>query len=191
MKHVVSALIAFVTIVCHASAYAQVGDGTVSFTAAQEYVADAPRGETVKVPDNISAPPMIRELLETMIAHSGSFRRQCVRIAAERALTIHIRHVPVRLPGGIRAVTRISRPSEGRIVAHVVLHPFDNYVEMIAHELEHIIEQIDAVDLAEKARRGHIGVRVNDGPVFETRRAWLTGRAVAEELRRTSAGGKL
>ena len=184
MKHVFSALIVFVTIVCQASAYAQADAGTVSFAAAREYVPDALRREALEVPDNIAAPPMILQMLETMIAHSASFQRQCVRIAAERTLTVHVRYVPGRLAGGVRAVTRISRLPGGRLVAHVVLHPFDNYVEMIAHEFEHIIEQIDAVDLAEKARRGHVGVHANEGSVFETRRAWLTGRAVAGELRR-------
>ena len=53
-------------------------------------------------------------------------------------------------------------------MAHVTVAHGD--VEMIAHEFEHIIEQLDEVDLIQKARRSRSGVRATDGvrSLFET-----------------------
>jgi hypothetical protein len=63
----------------------------------------------------------------------------------------------------------------------------DDDVELIAHELEHIIEQLDDIDLATAASRTNTGVMVaaKDQPVFETRRAIQVGLNVAQEVRRT------
>jgi hypothetical protein len=73
----------------------------------------------------------------------------------------------------------------------VTLHPFDNAVEMIAHEFEHIIEQLDEVDLGRKARRARSGVHAIDGAglVFETKRALHIGLRVVEEFRQSAGQG--
>ena len=62
---------------------------------------------------------------------------------------------------------------------------------MVAHELEHIIEQLDEVDLREKARRARSGVRLIQGNdlVFETLRARRIGRRVLEEVNRSDEQG--
>ena len=62
---------------------------------------------------------------------------------------------------------------------------------MVAHELEHIIEQLDDVDLREKARRARSGVRLIQGNdlVFETLRARRIGRRVLEEVNRSDEQG--
>jgi hypothetical protein len=197
---VTSRLMVGLTIGLNDSAYAQASGGQLvnvdleraSFAAVQRYSpADWRRSKQPEVPGNISVRPEYRSKLETMLANSPSFRRQCVRIANERSLTVHLQHVPVRLAGGVRAITHISRSSEGRIVAHVTLHPFDDDVEMIAHEFEHIIEQLDEVDLAEKARRSHSGVHAIDlaGSMFETKRALQVGLRVVEEVRQRTREG--
>ena len=158
----------------------------VSFSAARPYSAtERLRDDMLAVPGNISVNAEYRLLLETMLARSSTFRRQCLRIANEQSLAVHVRHLPVRLPGGVRAITEISRQSGGAIVARVTLHPFDNDIEMIAHEFEHIIEQLDDVNLAAKARRARSGVRVIDsaGEKFETRRALQMGLKVVQEFR--------
>ncbi len=75
-------------------------------------------------------------------------------------------------------------------MAHVTVPHGD--VEMIAHELEHIIEQLDEVDLAQKARRSRSGVRATDGgrSVFETTRALHVGLRVVQEARGHVISGK-
>jgi hypothetical protein len=164
---------------------------TTSFAAVQRYSpADRLRSEDIAVPENVSAGPESRVLLETMLARSPSFRRQCLRIANERSLTVHLRHMP-RLTGGTRAVTRMSRHPGGRTVAHVTVDPYSDDVEMIAHEFEHIIEQLDDVNLPEKAQRADSGVHATQhaGLAFETTRAARVGRRVVEEVRRGARQG--
>jgi hypothetical protein len=202
-----SILVVGLTLGLNDSAYAQAAGGRIvnvdagrtSFAAVQQYSqADRFRSEQLEVPGNISVAPEYRLKLEMMLANSASFRRQCVRIANEPSLTVHLQHVPVRLGGGVRGISHISRSPAGRIVAHVTLphvtltlRPFDDDIEMIAHEFEHVIEQLDGVDLAMKARRADSGVRTSDvaGSMFETRRALQVGLRVLEEVRQSTHEG--
>ena len=57
---------------------------------------------------------------------------------------------------------------------------FEDPVELIAHELEHVIEQLDGVDLEVHVRTGMAWKR-EDG-AFETRRATEVGKRVAREV---------
>jgi hypothetical protein len=66
------------------------------------------------------------------------------------------------------------------LAAHVYLKPSTNSPELIAHELEHILEQLDGVNL--EAQAGNGGVWKGDRTFFETRRAIETGRRVAREM---------
>ena len=54
------------------------------------------------------------------------------------------------------------------------------YVEYLAHELEHVLEQLDGTD-RERLARQHVDGVVNVGGVYETARARSVGRAVARE----------
>jgi hypothetical protein len=67
---------------------------------------------------------------------------------------------------------------------HVSLRILDPAViEYFAHELEHVLEQLDGVDLPRAmARRVHGASLVGRPPVFETRRAIVIGRLVASEV---------
>lgn len=191
-------LLALLTCTPSDNAYAQHGGGpftgaaaTRTFAALQRYSPDdSSHSQQLAVPENIFVGPKYRSFLETMLARSASFRRQCSRIANEDSLTIHVRMVTVPLAGGVRGITSISRSSAGRIVAHVTVPHGD--VEMIAHEFEHIIEQLDEVDLAQKARRSRSGVRATDGgrSVFETTRALHVGLRVVREARGNVIPGK-
>jgi hypothetical protein len=156
-----------------------------SFTSVREYVA------TDAVPNYIAAPPNVvvsdthRALLERMLQQSPTFRRQCVRIAAERKLFINIGFAPPYTRTDLRATTFISRQANGRITASITIAPVHDTVEMIAHEFEHIIEQLDGVDLAARAARPRSGVHEQSGTpgVFETVRATRIGQRVAAEVR--------
>ena len=59
----------------------------------------------------------------------------------------------------------------------------DSLIELIAHEFEHILEQLDSVDLAAMAARSGTGVRaVSELGHFETDRAIAAGRRVESEM---------
>ena len=64
--------------------------------------------------------------------------------------------------------------------AQVYLNPALNTAEFIAHEVEHILEQLDGVDLHAQAGNGVVWKR--SGGRFETERAIETGRRVAREI---------
>jgi hypothetical protein len=86
---------------------------------------------------------------------------------------------------GTRASTQITTLQQGRIFATVHLGPAADETELLAHELEHIIEQLDGVDLAAMAKRRGTGVwTISDAGYFETERARAVGRQVADELRK-------
>jgi hypothetical protein len=79
----------------------------------------------------------------------------------------------------------MTRKANGAVAAFVDIGPLHDTVELIAHEFEHIIEQLDGIDLAARAALPHTGVS-SVGPVadmFETERAKLVGLKVASEVR--------
>jgi Tol biopolymer transport system component len=57
---------------------------------------------------------------------------------------------------------------------------FDEPIELIAHEIEHVIEQLDGIDLEAHARTGNVWKK-EDG-AFETWRAIEIGKRVAREV---------
>jgi hypothetical protein len=143
--------------------------------------------ETVMVPDavatpaNLTVPSAYRATIETMLVRSAMFRRQCLRLAAAPHLDVVVRMLhPVT--GGPRARTQISA-SGGRVIAAVEINPSGDFMELLAHELEHVIEQLDGIDLAAKSTIARSGVRSCVNGTFETSRAKHIGSVVAVEAR--------
>ena len=56
--------------------------------------------------------------------------------------------------------------------------------EYLAHEIEHVLEQIDGVNLRWAFEQRLDGVRLTAAEHFETTRAVAVGRTVADEVRR-------
>ena len=142
----------------------------------------SPAFAQLAVPSNLHVPPVYRELVESIAMRSATFRRQLSRVAEQPGLTIDLEVVPRII--GARAMTRIVRQMNG-LTAHIEVARFDDLVELIAHEIEHVIEQIDAVDLAASAGLPGTGIYsvATRGIVFETERAKRVGLVVAQEVR--------
>jgi hypothetical protein len=131
------------------------------------------------VPANLIMPDVVRPLVTTMWRQSPTFRRQCARLA-EQAVTVRLELVKsVRETTGARST--IERPG-GRLnaVVEIELRKPERFVEHIAHELEHVLEQVDGIDLPRLAGQGLDGV-VSIGTGYETARARAVGRLVARE----------
>ena len=158
-----------------------------SLTAMHQYAAGDPVSDAIAIPDNLQFAPMYRQSLESMLRRSPTFRRQCLRIAVERALTVHLQAAAPFLTQSARALTRIVRQADGRMNAVIYLGRRDNDAELIAHELEHVIEQLDQIDLRTKAALPDTGV--HETPMrelaFETTRATRIGLRVAHEVSAT------
>src|SRR4029453_7417849 len=113
---------------------------------------------------------------------SATFRRQVLRIAVAPYVSVRLQAAPTPLPREVRAKTEFAH-KDGRIVANIDITPLDNDVELIAHELEHVIEQLDDIVLAAQAARPNTGVRASGTTgVFETKRATRIGQKVAQEV---------
>jgi hypothetical protein len=137
------------------------------------------------LPLNLTFPAMFRRTFETMYAASPTFRRQCVRIANASGLRVMVR-VSQSTTGNMRARTQFFRTEHGSLHAVVEIKPLQDQFELIAHELEHVIEQLDGVDLPSLAARPDSGVRECGTGVYETVRAMRIGVAVAQEVQRAS-----
>jgi hypothetical protein len=84
----------------------------------------------------------------------------------------------------------VKRESGGGATAIVEIFETNNDVELIAHEIEHVLEQVDGVDLRSLATMRDSGVRsvapdlsrYETRPRYETRRAMLVGAIVTREV---------
>ncbi len=133
------------------------------------------------MPINLTVDAALQDVVARMVRRSPTFRRQCARIDQTRNLIVRMREDGPRGERAYSARTVIRRHQYGAIVAHVRLYsPFDA-AEIIAHEFEHLLEQIDGVNLRLLSLIAGSGVtETNDGS-YETRRAVLAGRRVASE----------
>ena len=141
-----------------------------------------PVSDATALPPNLSVPSLYRSVLETMLARSPMFRRQCLRLASAPHLEVLVR---VLHPNGgrVRARGQIRPEGDGRIAVLIEIDPADDFVELLAHELEHVIEQLDGIDLQAKAALPDSGVRQCADRAFETERARRIGTVVALQAR--------
>jgi hypothetical protein len=158
----------------------------VSFSSVQRYVAADAIPRQLAPPPNLVVPPMYLPVVEAMLRDSPTFRRQCIRIAGEPTLTVRLTISRPAPRYGVRATTRVTRNAKGQLSAAVHIAPLKDTQELIAHEFEHIIEQLDGVDLAKHVALRNTGVIAvgHAGEMFETTRAQRVGLKVASELRR-------
>lgn len=125
----------------------------------------------------------LRPTVRDMLARSATFRRQWNLVTEERGVHVAVFVATGPLGPMCRARTTIRKYSSGLLLAVVMIPPRGEYPELLAHELEHVIEQIEGIDLAALARSGSIRVRQRPDGAFETARAQNAGLTVATELR--------
>lgn len=124
-----------------------------------------------------------QSLVARMWQDSPTFRRQCLRLRAARTLTVIVRADLPRTD--VRAITSIQRRQGDLVRAEVVLFSLREASELIAHEIEHVIEQLDGVVL----KRDECGQGVTrDGKIGESCRAVEAGRRVVREIERARRG---
>jgi hypothetical protein len=148
--------------------------------------AEAPSHAGLSVPPNLIVPPVFRNLVNAMLRGSSTFRRQCARIANAPGMVVELDWSVPRGANRARARTTMSTAADGRRYAAVTIQAGDDAVELIAHELEHVLEQLDDVDLRTLATVPSSRVHACEcgEQTFETARAVRAGRTVAAELRR-------
>jgi hypothetical protein len=132
-----------------------------------------------QLPANVTFPRDLERDIARIYDRSPTFRAQCERIAAADHARINVRIDPI-MPSRCRAFTVVNH-RHGRIIAEVHLPPSSDHTELLAHELEHVIEQIEGLNLRKLSRVNGSGVREVDPGLFETDRAQMAGRVVMAE----------
>jgi TolB protein len=116
-----------------------------------------------------------------MWERSPTFRRQGRRLAAERRL--HVQLLVEDLPSRrleFHARSYLTYDGAALVSARVHVRPGPDAIEHIAHELEHVLEQLDGVDVRHHEDSG-MAWKSGDGS-YESRRAKEVGRRVAREV---------
>jgi len=132
-------------------------------------------------PPNLEVASVFRVFLEKMWEASPTFRGQWRRLAAGTGVRLSVLVEDLPRPAPSYKARTVLKHQDGSLVsAQVYLKPSLDAPEFIAHELEHILEQLDGVDLQAQAGNGVVW-KAGDG-AFETRRAIETGRRVALEI---------
>lgn len=132
------------------------------------------------MPPQSQIPGLCRQLLNDMWQGSPTFRRQWTRLAGAR-VRVSIVLNPM-LSGWTRAHAQLSRTHDLRVQIYLPLVN-RSAIEYLAHEIEHVLEALDGVDLPEAvAQRVHGATAVGRPPAFETNRAKAIGRRVLSEV---------
>lgn len=151
---------------------------TVGFTDSTNPV---PNRASIGPPTRLHVVDPLRPVLHDLWQRSPAFRRQCARLAeasVELTVQIGLPHGAI----GVRALTRIE--VRDGVVRHVTVYlgrTLDMAYELLAHEIEHVLEQIDGVNLRVLAVAGVRGVQASRD-AYETSRAVAIGRLVEREV---------
>jgi hypothetical protein len=132
-------------------------------------------------PGNLKA-GHFQAVADGMWRDSATFRQQCLRLGAQPGLIVTVGADMPRPGASTRAKTTILRKGR-KMFAEIILQSPNDHVELIAHEIEHVIEQLDGVKLQTTACEGSR----NPPGVYESCRAVEAGRRVAREVEEARA----
>ncbi len=142
------------------------------------------------LPENlIIGDEFLSSLTREMARRSPTFQRQLAVIGNLTQVRAKVRLVARAPSSAFLAHSVIQQNAAGFVVADVQIPRrllfADGYVELVAHELEHVIEQAEGIDLHELATQPDSGVYTlewGERRPFETVRAQAIGRVVAREF---------
>ena len=131
-----------------------------------------------QMPPNVSVVPVLMPVFEEIAAVSPTFDAQCARIASAKHVHVVVNAVMASSTTSRgTARTTMRRFASGALLANVEMPvPLTTleYAELFGHEFEHIIEQIDRVDLdalatVRQRRDPTAGRRIRDRTRAESR----------------------
>jgi hypothetical protein len=135
-------------------------------------------------PGAVRMPPELEGVFRQILDRSPTFRAQYEHLAAARGVRVDVVLVSW-LPGDRHAQTVMRPAAPAGFDAWVEIsgpRRLDEYAELLAHEFEHVREQLEGVDLGTLCRQHLAGVsRLADGS-YETERAIRAGRQASREL---------
>jgi hypothetical protein len=135
----------------------------------------------VLLPANLTVPNSLRPVLEKMIQRSPKFRQQIETLARRPGVRVNVSYGGLRGERRYHALSTVRRHQWGAMVVQTTLYVPSDIVEVMAHEMEHICEQIEGVDLRRLAAAKSEGILTFSGH-YETMRAIRVGQQVAREV---------
>ena len=146
---------------------------TIGFAQEGESPARTPRR-----PCRLVVTGTLEGVVDDGLERSPTLRRQCEELAAARAV---VAMEWGRTDSQSRAISRME-VHDGVVVAVVSIPPVAEAIELVAHELQHVIERTRGLDFEAESKRPGSGVwRAFGG--WETQAAIDVGRQVAREVR--------
>ena len=115
---------------------------------AQRSRAAAPSIADVMPAANIEVDPMLQQPIAALLARSPTFRRQWAQVASTQTIRVRIAtSAELREMPSARARSEVSRYAYGAIRALVEVPAVVDVTELLPHEFEHILEQLEGLDL--------------------------------------------
>jgi hypothetical protein len=136
----------------------------------------------VETAPNIRGGPFIEPCLGTMLDRSPTFRKTYATIARHPNVRVSIAFDLGSDASVKRAETEVRRFATGDRVAAIRLYTTRDVVELIAHEMEHVREQTEGLNLPLMAEIHWSGIMRVGRNAFETQRAVDVGLSVAREV---------
>jgi hypothetical protein len=132
------------------------------------------------LPPNLRVPRDLRALLQQVLRRSPTFQRQMQTLLHTQRVRMSVSYGGLRGMRMFQARSLVRHHEYGALVVDTTLYAPADMVELVAHETEHVCEQIEGVDLRGLAEVRDSGV-YDVGGHFETQRAISIGRRVARE----------
>jgi hypothetical protein len=156
---------------------------TVSSTVPSTLSATVSATLPIGFPKNIVVQPELRETVARLWAGSPTFRAQCLKIGERSLYRVAVVIEPkISLNRNCRAQCVLRVYSTGYVMARVMVPKNHELPELIPHELEHIVEHIDGVDVTRNVRKYGAGAFDAGRGLIETVRAIHAGRQARDEL---------
>jgi hypothetical protein len=141
--------------------------------------------ETTALPEGFFATGTVRPMVEALWQRSPGFRSQVRRIV-EADVRIVLEVVSPAALGAAEAKSVMVREHGTVRYVRLQLRAATDWVPLIPHELEHVLEAIEGIDLGKLADRS--GRAWRSGPdSYETVRAQQAGHRIAREYRQGAA----
>jgi len=161
----------------------QARDDTPEKTRAQSPTIAMQSGDPLTdLPPNLRVPRDLRPMLTDALKRSPTFQRQMQLLLHTQRVRMSVSYGGLRGLRTFQAHSRVTHHEFGALIVDTTLFAPADMVELIAHEIEHVCEQIEGVDLKELSHRHDSGVYDLDGH-FETQRAIAAGHRVSREIR--------
>ena len=159
------------------------GMRTVAGARHHEKVGSADLAESkmaVAIPSNIFVRKDLQPFVAKLLRLSPTFRRQFERIGCTGDWRVTIILVSPATSPEYHARSIITK-ARGTASVKMEIVALSSYAEMMGHEFEHLLEQLDGLNLAALAGRRGSGVDRHADGSFETTRAISAGQTVARE----------